>query len=229
VAVPPDWVVRETEGVVGGSDYPPMANLADKAHQQDGIVTWAHFPDPAGELVVDIALQKIDAVDIFTWQDAFSAGPTLPDGSNGPSRAEFWYKFLNTGSRLPATAGTDKMYNTQAIGSVRTYAYLGDKKLTYDEWINAVKAGRTYITTGPQLSFTVDGHAIGAVLRPEAGDSVLLHAVVEIPHDYPADIVEIVHNGKVVAARTLNSPARNRRMLSTTSAPIKSSTTRSPV
>ena len=38
------------EGVPGGIDYPPMAHLADEAHAQGGLVSWAHFPYPKGEL-----------------------------------------------------------------------------------------------------------------------------------------------------------------------------------
>ncbi len=200
------------EGMVGGYDYPSMAELADEAHKQGGIVTWAHFPNPSGEVAIDIALEKIDAVDVFTWRDAFASGKSRLDGSLLPSSVEYWYKFLNTGSRLPATAGTDKMYNTQTIGSVRTYAYIGDTKLTYDGWINAIKAGRTYITTGPQLSFSADGQQIGSVLKLASGKTILLRAIVEIPQGYPADILEIVHNGQVIAEKKLDPDSQNAKL-----------------
>ena len=108
-------------GVLGQSDYPPMAHQADKAHAQGALVTWAHFRYPDGELFIDVALHKVDTVDLFTWADAFK------DGAPGrePGAVTYWYHFLNTGFRLPATAGTDKMLNTQVVGSVKTYAFVG--------------------------------------------------------------------------------------------------------
>ena len=61
-------------GVRGGYDFPPMAHQADRTHTQGGMVTGAHFPGPSGELAVDVALGKIDSVDLFTWGNTF-AGP----------------------------------------------------------------------------------------------------------------------------------------------------------
>lgn len=187
------------EGVMGGFDYPSMAQQADRAHEQGGIVTWAHFPDPGGEVVVDVALEKVDAVDLFSFGGAFDPGSSMPDGSYAPGAVELYYKFLNTGSRLPVTGGTDKMYNTQTIGAVRTYAFVGSD-FSYDGWIDAIKAGQTYVTTGPQLSFKVDGNPIGSVLDRKPGDILSLQAIAEIPPEYPADVLEIVQNGLVVAA-----------------------------
>ncbi len=107
------------EGVPGGFDYPPMAHQADKAHEQGALVTWAHFNiyGANAEAVIDIALGKIDSIDLMTWGDAFRdvLGGAIP----GPVNS--WYALLNTGAILPVTAGTDKMSNTQVSGSVRTY------------------------------------------------------------------------------------------------------------
>ncbi len=105
-----------TEGVFRGGDYSPMAYQADRAHAQGGLVTWAHFPGPGGELAVDVALGKIDSVDLFTWGDAFEGRPSIR--GRDPASVAAWYRFLNCGFRLPASAGTDKMLNVQVTGSV---------------------------------------------------------------------------------------------------------------
>ncbi|MBW2369146.1 MAG: CehA/McbA family metallohydrolase [Deltaproteobacteria bacterium] len=203
------------EGVYGGFDYPAMAQQADKVHAQGGIVTWAHFPNPGGELVVDIALEKIDAIDLFTWyqQDPFQASYPLPPGAllpgtHMPGAAQWYYKFLNTGARIPLTAGTDKMLNIQVVGSVRTYAHIDGDNLSYDRWIEAVKAGRTFVTTGPLLTFTADDQPIGAILQYKGKKKIKLSAHVDIPVGYPADVLEIVHNGKVVATRKIDAQTR---------------------
>ena len=54
------------ENEVGGEDYPTMAEVADQVHDQEGLVSWAHFDYPSGELTTDVALGKIDAVDLLT-------------------------------------------------------------------------------------------------------------------------------------------------------------------
>ena len=210
------------EGVPGGFDYPAMAHQADKAHAQGGLVTWAHlFPSAAGELAIDVALGKIDSVDVFTWGNAFQS-PGMTQGVNGdaiehPSAVEYWYKFLNTGFQLPITAGTDKMWNTQVVGSVRTYVYTGKKNFHYNDWIEAIRQGRTFATTGPLVEFTANGKNIGSTLNLKKGDELSLEAVVNAPYQrYPWARLEIVQNGKVIATHTnpkkLDSVRLNRKV-----------------
>ena len=188
-----------TEGVMGGYDYPAMAHQADRTHAQGGLVTWAHFPFPGGELAVDIGLDKIDTVDLFTWGDAFN-GPLLPDGSRPPGAVDAWYRFLNTNARLPATAGTDKMLNVQVSGSVKTYAYTG-ADFSYERWLEALEAGRTLVSTGPVVLMTVNGEPIGSTLALDADDSVQVKAELFAPFaHYPVDKLEIVVGGEVVAS-----------------------------
>lgn len=176
------------EGVLGGYDYPPMAIQADATHAQGGLVTWAHFPFPGGELAVDIGLGKIDTVDLFTWGDAFSTGVL-----------DMYYRFLNTGSKLPVTAGTDKMLNVQVVGSVKTYAKV-EGSLTYDRWLEALAAGRTFVSTGPVVELTVNGAPIGSALEASPGETIAIQAEVHSPFsEYPIEKLEIVQGGEVIA------------------------------
>lgn len=195
------------EGVPEGLDYPTMAHQADKVHAQGGLVTWAHFPNPTGELAIDIALDKIDSIEVFTWGNSFNPSmASLTAGSMGktiPGPVAYWYKFLNTGFKVPVTAGTDKMFNTQVVGSVRTYAYTGNKTFNYTEWIEAIRQGRTMVTTGPLISLKANGQDIGSTLKLAKGEEVLLEATLKAPYGrYPWEKFEIVQNGKAVAVNT---------------------------
>lgn len=182
-----------SEGVPGGFDHPPMATQIDGAHAQGGLVTAAHFPWPNGELAVDIALGKLDAVDVLTWADAFSDENAMP----APPSVETWYRYLNAGLDLPATAGTDKMYNTQVSGSVRVYAKVeGD--FDYTAWLEAIRAGRTFVTTAPVLTFEVDGHEVGDTFEAKRGQIVRVRA--HSRSRIPIERLEIVENGRVVSA-----------------------------
>jgi hypothetical protein len=187
---PLSWGSGPLTGVPGGSDYPPMANIADAAHRRGGFVTWAHFPGPRGEVAVDIALNKIDSVDVFVW------GDPLARKAGEPSRVDAWYGFLNCGFRLPVTAGTDKMFNYQVMGTPRVYVQV-DGRFTYDAWLDGIRQGRTFATTGPVVSMDVDGQRIGSTLERAAGSTVMVRA--QAQSKLPISRLEIVQNGIVVA------------------------------
>ena len=189
-------------GVYGGFDYPALAIQADRAHAQGGFVGWAHFPYPKGEIAIDVALGKVDSVDLFSWGDAFA-----PRGRNLPGPAEVYYRFLNCGFDLPATAGTDKMWNTMVVGLPRTYARI-QGKLTYRKWIDAIRAGRTFVTTGPMLLLEADGRQPGDTLQLPAGKKVRLTASVH--SRIPVETIELVHNGQIV--HTQSNPDQHQRL-----------------
>ena len=178
-------------GIPGGIDSPSMAHHADQAHAQGGLVGWAHFPNPDGELAVDVALGKIDSFDLFTWGDPFSG-----KGSQ-ESPLELWYRFLNCGFDIPLTAGTDKMWNRQVVGNPRTYVKV-EGPFSYAAWIAGIRAGRTFVTTGPLLDFQMEGRLPGeTIAMPEGGE---LEVKVNVRSRIPVARIEIIQNGKVVSA-----------------------------
>jgi hypothetical protein len=82
--------------------------------------------------------------------------------------------YLNLGFRLTAAAGSDTPWGS-TIGEVRTYVQTSEK-FDVDSWFRNFKAGRTFVSNGPALEFTVDGQLPGAELRPSAGASVKIRA-----------------------------------------------------
>ena len=210
---PLSWGPQEGGGVIGGHDYPTMASVADRTHEQGGFVTWAHFPFPQGEVAVDMALGKVDSIDLMTMGDAFND----VFGQLGP--ADTWYRFLNLGFRLPATAGTDKMQNTQVLGSVRTYVKM-EGPLSYQGWIDGIQAGRTFTTTGPMIKFSADGAEIGDTITVLSGQMITVN--VEVSSRIPMERIEIIQAGKIVA--TKENPSGARKVSFTAQVPIEGST-----
>lgn len=194
------------EGVPGGFDYPPMAHQADRAHAQGGFVSWAHFPFPKGEVAVDLALGKVDSIDLMTFGDPFAAAGPFP---GMPPPAKTWYRFLGCGLKLPAAGGTDKMWNTQVSGSVRTYVHV-DGGFSYEAWIEGLRAGRSFVTNGPALTMTAAGHGLGETIAAAPGEKIPVR--VELRSLRPVEWVEILHGGKV-AARLENNDARRELVL----------------
>ena len=203
---PMAWGQRRhsNEGVWGGHDWPSMSAVADDAHGQDSLVVWAHIVEGAmdAELAVAAVLGKLDAVEVFhltdpifetTWGDDPQRPTTFP-----------WYRLLNCGFRLPAVAGTDKMYNQQVIGAVRAYVHV-DGEFSFERWLSSIADGKTFVTSGPIIDMTVNDFPIGAELDLRTGAAVSISARAE--SQYPLDMLQIVCNGETVA-ETLNPDNR---------------------
>ena len=92
--------------------------------------------------------------------------------SDHQTTAEVWYRLLNCGFRLPAGAGTDAMTNFASlrgpVGMNRVFVHSGPK-LEYRGWLAALKAGRTFVTNGPLVSFSLGRQGAGRRDRAAGG------------------------------------------------------------
>ena len=158
-----------------------------QCHRKGGLVVWPAFPDRRGELVADLILGGIDAVEWTEPGSFFSVG--LPE----------WYRWLDCGFRVPIVGGSGKASNTIPVGLVRTYAQLDPgQELTYARWIEAVRRGRTFATRGPLVRFTVNGQGPGASLPlPETTAEFSIQAAARSV--VPFEELEVVANGAVLA------------------------------
>ena len=110
--------------------------------------------------------------------------------------AEVWYRLLNIGQRTVATSGTDMFTDfqrTPAAGTARLYAEAGAGERDVDSVLSKVRAGRTFLTTGPVLLFSVGDARPGDVTA--AGEQPW---EVTLISSESVDVVEIVVNGEVV-------------------------------
>jgi len=177
------------EGRMAGALSVLLADWADRCHAAGGLVVAAHFPLPYAEIAADIVAGKIDAVET----------QALSPGLDDPSILE-WYRFLNLGYRLPIVAGTDKMSAEVPVGAVRTYGHLtADGPVTFEAWAAAVRAGRTFVTSGPVLELTVEGHEPGDLIHLRSSGRLEVAVRARATQPVITD-VELVINGRVVAA-----------------------------
>src|SRR5205807_2101689 len=117
----------------------------------------------ADELPVDVALGKVDYLEIVAFADH-------------QATAGVWYRLLNLGFRIPAAGGTDAMANYATlrgpVGLNRVYASVANGPLSSESWLDALRQGRTFATNGPLLGFSVAGSPIGSTLRLARGQRV---------------------------------------------------------
>jgi len=180
------------EAYIGDPDVVALTEWARTCKQRDGVVIRPHFPSPICEEPVYFVLGELDGAELRRFANP-EAG-TLD---------EFcfleWYRYLNCGCRVAAVGGTDKMSAGMPVGGVRTYARLDpDREFSFESWGEAVRAGRTFTTSGPLISMTVDGHEVGSEIKmPAKGGSV--EVVATASSAWPMHALEIVLNGKVIA------------------------------
>jgi len=104
---------------------------------------------------------------------------------------------------VPATAGTDVFLNrigSNLPGGDRVYVRV-EGGLNYGGWIDGLKAGRSFVTSGPMLTFTANGEGPGAVLKTAEKPTVRVKATAR--SQFPLAKAELVHNRKVIAVATL--------------------------
>jgi hypothetical protein len=190
-------------GTAAASLYPTNANVADMAHAEGGLVGYVHpfdtYPDPlkdeslTDELPVDVALGKVDYIEVLGFSDH-------------KSTARVWYQLLNCGFHLPTAAGTDAMANFASlrgpVGLNRVYVEVPTGPLAIEPWLQNLKQGRTFATNGPLLGFSLGGKKLGDALElPKGGQEVPFKAWVRSL--VPLDHLEIVCNGRTAKELTL--------------------------
>lgn len=132
-----------------------------QCHRKNGLVVWT---DPQhqtadflyGEPLADLILGNVDAFELTFFED--SPFDALAD----------YYKLLNAGLHLPLVGASGKETNGTPLGVMRTYAWLpAGQEFSYAAWIEAVRAGRTFVSNGPLLRFTIAGQGPGANVDDE--------------------------------------------------------------
>jgi hypothetical protein len=179
-------------------DVPTNGDSAERTRQQGGVANYTHIAyDPADPyqgaytgkgLPVDAALGRIDTVEINN-----SYAGSVP----------VWYRLLNCGFRLPASAGTDCFLNRVASrlpGSDRAYVRI-DGDFSYGKWIEGLKAGRSsFVTNGPFLELLAAQQRPGGTVKLASPGKVKVTA--KAWWQFPLARAELVQDGKVIATKT---------------------------
>jgi Tol biopolymer transport system component len=183
--------------------FPNNSFIADRAHDQNGLVGYAHpfeisevIPDQSStlfnELPIDVALGKVDYYELIGFSDHKAS-------------EKVWYQLLNIGFKLPAGAGTDAMGNYASlrgpVGVNRVYVK-GEGPLNKESFLQKITAGKSFVTNGPMLGFTVDGKNSGDSIEISSKGKTLSYSALLRSHA-PIEHFEVIWNGEVIAKHTL--------------------------
>lgn len=154
------------------------------------------------EYPVEVALGSVD----FIAEDVY--GRNSPNNGNYNSEAaiQAYYRLLNCGFRLGLAAGTDyPCNNNEPLGTLLTYVNVRNNGLTYDNWIQGIKGGRTVVSRNGHnefLELTAEGtYSPGDDIQLKKKGAVGIQARWTATSPLSGTI-ELVHNGRVIASRS---------------------------
>ena len=184
--------------------HPTNTQVLDAVHAQGAVGGYVHpfygeqgtFPRRSKEFPVTVALGELDYYDLMS----------IP--SDERASASEWYRALNLGFRIPASAGTDAFPNfwrSAAVGTVRVYVQSGST-LNYGDWIRGLTTGRTFVTNGPLLFLRVEGREPGDELRLPGGGPSPVRVEAEAHSVVPMQKLDILQNGEVVLSVSADDP-----------------------
>ena len=167
-------------------EYLNLNRFFEEGRRQEALNGFGHFGQHGGaQFGIGLALphELLDFLEVLQFERA---------------HYDIWYKILNTGFRMVPTAGTDYPWGDSQPGRERFYTRVRGG-LTFDRWLEGVRAGRTFVTNGPMLRFLVDGKEMGETVRLPRPGTVEVEARVRF--DPTRDLVtelELIENGDVV-------------------------------
>jgi hypothetical protein len=116
---------------------------AEQIHQQGGLYGHTHVGEKACLVEREMALYTPMGIVDFNSIIQTRLG------------TDYFYDFLNLGFKMTASSGEDMPY-TGVLSASRLYAYCGtNQPFNPDLWFDAIKRGRTFVTTGPMLDLQV--------------------------------------------------------------------------
>jgi Tol biopolymer transport system component len=202
------WVTGY-EGTALESLYPSNTDIFRYARQQGAIGAYVHpFSGDGDPLAANLGTAKGFPVDVALEAVSYHE---IWSQSAGDAALNVWYHALNNGFKLPIAGGEDSISNlhrVELVASVRSYFYLGLGNLSWDNVMDALLKGRSFVTNGPLIEFSAGQSMPGDEIQlPASGGKVRFHAVLN--SIAPIDRFELVMNGKVVDSLPLTGDRRH--------------------
>jgi hypothetical protein len=182
------------EGTGIDSLYPSNTDMFRKARTQGAVNGYVHpWPRDTDPLDSDLGVGKgfpvdlaLGLVDAYEWSNS-SRGQHM-----------VWRHAWNNDLRVAPVGGEDSISNlhiSKPVGSLRTYAHLGDEPFTVASWLNSIRRGNTFFTGGPLIEFEVNGKRPGDAVHLSSGAKA--HLNVRVWSITPISRIVVYRNGEV--------------------------------
>ncbi len=170
------------------SEFYQYDRVFNETRKHGAITGYAHLGELFNAergLALDVPFGLVDFIEVL---------------QGGRLTTDIWYRHLNLGYRILPVAGADYPYFGPTLPGVeRTYVRI-DGDFSAEAWFDAFRRGRTYVTNGPFLEFSVNDHEMGSELRVARGDRIMIRASTMLNPDIEKlTRLELVVLGEVVA------------------------------
>ena len=201
-----------------GEHFPTDAELCRVARQHSPHAVFDSDKPSWAETVVGVALGMLDTIQIC--HNHYNRRATVAGGwgmigplATGESNAavgdglfhrtnSLYYRFLNCGFRLGVSGGSAVGVMGVPTGYNLVYAQI-DGALTAEKMWAAIRAGRTFATSGPMLVLTANDKTVGDTISVGTDQSSAVSIQTTVRSGRQLESLEIIHDGRIVASRNL--------------------------
>ncbi len=136
--------------------------------------------------------------------------PAQFKGPRGPGRLveNLYWQVLETGLRIPPSAGSGVGRSSSPLGYNRVYVHLPGTLQTLDLFEEGLYAGRSFVSNGPLLRAKVNDELPGATLRASANSKLSLNVALDLTVADPVEYVDVIFNGEALYHARLDEYAR---------------------
>ncbi len=199
---------------------PPVGPAVDQARREGALVDLDKHNWPWSMMLVPVAdVDLFELTNNHVWRTSFLFSRWYTEyapqfmqiqrGADGGFTERGWidfglqtyYALLNCGFRLQPTAGTASGVHPVPLGFGRVYVFL-ENGFDYDDWIDGLRRGRSFVTTGPMLTVTCNGQRPGASVELEQHGAATVHVRGTARSLDPLQRVEFIVNGSVLRAES---------------------------
>lgn len=193
---------------------PPVGPIAEKARMEGALLDLDKHSWPWSLMIVPI--MEVDLFELannHVWQTEFgfrdwtldSVRPDLQLERDERGLTEWgwiefgfqtYYTLVNCGFRMRVTAGTASGVHPVPLGFGRVYVRLPNG-FRYEDWMEGLDAGHSFVTTGPMLDLRFNGKDSGHVFKVTGGQAAVLEIVGTAHSRRPLRAMEVIVNGDI--------------------------------
>lgn len=195
-------------------DVPPVGQLADAAHHQGALLDLDKHSWPWSLMIVPV--MDVDLFELsnnHVWQAGFGLKDWTMDklppfmdvdrtseGFTETGWIDFgfqtYYMLLNCGFRMRVSAGTASGVHPVPLGFGRVYVHVPGE-FDYDQWMEGLDQGRSFVSTGPMLQVTFNGRPPGHTFQVASDEAATLRIAGVVESKRPLDRIELIVNGRL--------------------------------
>jgi hypothetical protein len=201
-------------------EFPPSTKFLLAARQQGR--AWIDIEKPFWwDVPIWLASGKVDSIGLANnhmhrdgmltneaWGKPRDRGRFRDPHGNGQWSEEIYYHVLNSGLRIPPSAGSASGVLPNPVGYNRVYVWVDKKDFSYEAWWEAFKMGRVVVTNGPLIRPLANNRLPGHVFTAATGEEMDVEITLNLATRDPISYLDIVKDGRVVQSVRLDEVAK---------------------